>query len=128
MISAKQHHASNEDLTHYHSEITGKYAEAGQFDQALETAATLENEASKTGALTEIAGMYAEAGQKEKSAQLLSQALAKAATMGDEELKARALVMIAGKYVETGQKPSQKDMAQLSKIVHMTYPLKSFWE
>ena len=85
------------------ADIAGKYAQAGQFNQALEIAKTFKDADSKTRVLADIAGKYADAGQPEKAAQVLSQAFETARTIEYASSKAWALVDIAGKYADAGQ-------------------------
>ena len=46
------------------SEISGKYAEVGQFTKALETAGTIESADEKAIAVSKILGKYAVAGHR----------------------------------------------------------------
>ncbi len=83
--------------------IAGKYAEVGQFTQAIQTAQTIEDEHSKVDALASIAGEYAKIGQNEKANQLLSQAVATAQTIEEQSSKAEIVAAIAKKLAKAGQ-------------------------
>lgn len=56
-------------------QIARKYAEAGQFDQALQVTQTIEGKSNQVTALTAIASQYAARSQQEKASEILNQAL-----------------------------------------------------
>ncbi|MBW1937091.1 MAG: hypothetical protein JRI84_16415 [Deltaproteobacteria bacterium] len=96
--------------------IAVECAEAGRFDQALETAKTIGVEFYKACTLAVIAGKYAKAGR-------FDQALETAKTIGVEFYKARALAELAGKYAEAGQK--EKAAQLLSRALETAKTIES---
>jgi tetratricopeptide (TPR) repeat protein len=77
------------------AEITGKYTEAGQHDQAVQTAETVDDASSRASALIERVRKYADTGQYD-------QALQAAQSIEDSPAKVEALLAIARKYAEAG--------------------------
>lgn len=87
--------AAHWDLTVV-ADIAGKYAEAGQYDQALQIVKTIEEPIGKDVALAKIAVAYAKAEQYDQALQI-------AKTIEDADVEARALVEMAGKYAKAEQ-------------------------
>ena len=104
------------------AKIASQYAKADRFGQAIIITKAIKVPICKADALVEIAGWYAETRQKEIAARLLSQAI-ETITLGlpkpsaSASVQARLLAKIAVKYAEIGQQPSERDKANLRKIV-----------
>jgi tetratricopeptide (TPR) repeat protein len=102
------------NINHYDNawllaDTSGKYAQAGQNEEAiqllalaLEAAGYLDHDPSyKAIVFAFIAGKYAEAGQQQKATQLFTRALMLAKTIDYAEEKARVLARIAAIFAET---------------------------
>ncbi len=98
--------------------IVPKYAEIGQFPQAIKTANKIEDASKKAEVLTNIAFKYAESGQ-------FSQAIETVNTIEMEWKKAEVLTEIAGKYTEDGQNEMASQL--LSQAVETTNKIKFDW-
>jgi predicted negative regulator of RcsB-dependent stress response len=84
--------------------IAIKFAQTGQYDQALQIANTIKKPVYKAGILTKVASNYAQAGQKDKAADILYQA-SEAAVEADSDLSIfLSGTMIASNYIKIGQK------------------------
>src|SRR3989442_177179 len=83
-------------------QIAGKYAEAGQYPQALQIANTITEVDLRAEVLAEIARAYAQTGHEKKAAELLSQALKVANTIENVSSKGEVLAEIARKYAHAG--------------------------
>ncbi len=90
--------------------IPGKYAEAGEYEQALQVAKKINVSYFRDFALVQIADEYIEVGQYE-------QALKVAKTIGISDNKARALFKIAYKYAETEEEVDDKTRSILHEII-----------
>jgi len=99
------------------AKIAGGYAEAGQYDKALELAKTIKGAGWKARALTEIASAYTKTGQKKKALEMLSRSLEVVKTIKYAAWKAEALTEIASVYTKTGQKVNDKAKKILHEII-----------
>ena len=89
------------------ADISSKYAEAEQYDKALQIANTIEEDSEKARALADISSKYVEVGQYDKALQIAN-------TIEHDSQKAFALADIAGKYVEVGK---EIDVNTLHEII-----------
>lgn len=83
--------------------IAQTFAEAGQFDQALEIATAVESKDVQAGALSRIAGQLAEAGKTEQAVQVASRALEAANAIANDVDKAWAQHEVAQATAGIGQ-------------------------
>lgn len=83
--------------------ISGTYARAGQFGDALKIANSIEDLELKSWALANIAHNYSDKEEKDKSAEILSQALQVAYSIVDDVTQSDMLRLIVDKYATINQ-------------------------
>mgnify|MGYP000742916602 CR=1 FL=1 len=99
------------------ADIAKKYAEAGQFDQALEVARAIEDPYYRSQALTYIAGKYEEAGIKAEASSTLSQSIEAIKTIKDPSSRVSALTEIALTYAKSGMgRKASEILSQALKV------------
>jgi len=83
--------------------IADKFAEAGQFDQALQIARTIEAPEGKAYELSQIADKYVKATRFEEAGRILDEAKQIAETIKDPTSKYSTLESLSASYAQAGQ-------------------------
>lgn len=104
------------------AEIAVTYAVAGQNEQALQVAQTINRSTLKAEALSQIAVQLAKAGQAKQAADVFTQSLQFANKIDSPPDKVMALAEIAARYGKVGQKDKAAEV--LSQAVNNT---KAIW-
>jgi tetratricopeptide (TPR) repeat protein len=104
--------------------IAQAYAQARQYERALEMVQHIGSPETEIAALVEIAGRMFETGAGEPAVQLLSRALVTARTIEAPGSKAWVLTRVGDALARAAAQPDEKQLALLRAMVHDAYPMR----